>query len=208
MDRVVMPTNGSYVAFGVWGITSADGPHTWTSPDGAIWTKQSPWLGKPTYMRPKAIASNGALVVAVGGQGGTATSWTSGDGVSWEEALWHPWLRINRVLRVMLHTRWSAEAWSAVRLEFRKAVALRARSGARDRSTRRSRTPGASAAGKFRRWVINLVTTPQKAVLHGGRARTRSHRSSVCRYAAHKSSVGESRRRSNSTRRPSGCQDP
>jgi putative ABC transport system substrate-binding protein len=25
--------------------------------------------------------------------------------------LWHPWLRINRVLRVMLHTRWSAEAW-------------------------------------------------------------------------------------------------
>jgi hypothetical protein len=24
--------------------------------------------------------------------------------------LWHPWLRINRVLRVMLQTRWSAEA--------------------------------------------------------------------------------------------------
>src|SRR5262245_61496043 len=23
--------------------------------------------------------------------------------------LWHPWLRINRVMRVMLHTRWSAE---------------------------------------------------------------------------------------------------
>jgi hypothetical protein len=22
--------------------------------------------------------------------------------------LWYPWLRINRVLRVMLHTRWSA----------------------------------------------------------------------------------------------------
>jgi hypothetical protein len=22
--------------------------------------------------------------------------------------LWHPWLRINRVLRVMLHTHWSA----------------------------------------------------------------------------------------------------
>jgi hypothetical protein len=31
--------------------------------------------------------------------------------------LWHPWLRINRVLRVMLlQTRWSAEAWSVVRL--------------------------------------------------------------------------------------------
>jgi hypothetical protein len=26
--------------------------------------------------------------------------------------LWHPWLRINRVLRVMLHTPWSAEAWA------------------------------------------------------------------------------------------------
>ena len=31
--------------------------------------------------------------------------------------LWHPWLRINRVLRVMLQTRWSAEAWSVVRVE-------------------------------------------------------------------------------------------
>jgi hypothetical protein len=39
--------------------------------------------------------------------------------------LWHPWLRINRVLRVMLQTRWSAEAWSVVRVEFRKALALR-----------------------------------------------------------------------------------
>jgi hypothetical protein len=39
--------------------------------------------------------------------------------------LWHPWLRINRVLRVMLHTRWSAEQWSVVRIEFRKAAALR-----------------------------------------------------------------------------------
>ena len=32
--------------------------------------------------------------------------------------LWHPWLRINRVLRVMLHTHWSAEAWPQVRVEF------------------------------------------------------------------------------------------
>ena len=39
--------------------------------------------------------------------------------------LWHPWLRINRVLRVMLHTRWSAEAWSRVRVEFKRALALR-----------------------------------------------------------------------------------
>jgi hypothetical protein len=39
--------------------------------------------------------------------------------------LWHPWLRINRVLRVMLHTRWSAEAWAQVRVEFRRALVLR-----------------------------------------------------------------------------------
>jgi hypothetical protein len=39
--------------------------------------------------------------------------------------LWHPWLlRINRILRVMLHTCWSAEAWSVVRVEF-KRLALR-----------------------------------------------------------------------------------
>jgi hypothetical protein len=38
--------------------------------------------------------------------------------------LWHPWLRINRVLRLMLHTRWSAEAWAQVRVEFRRALAL------------------------------------------------------------------------------------
>ena len=29
--------------------------------------------------------------------------------------LWHPWLRINRVLRAMLHERWSAEAWPQVK---------------------------------------------------------------------------------------------
>ena len=39
--------------------------------------------------------------------------------------LWHPWLRINRVLRVILHTHWSAEAWAQVRVEFKRALALR-----------------------------------------------------------------------------------
>jgi hypothetical protein len=39
--------------------------------------------------------------------------------------LWHPWLRISRVLRVMLDTHWSAEAWSQVRVEFKRALALR-----------------------------------------------------------------------------------
>jgi hypothetical protein len=35
-----------------------------------------------------------------------------------------PWLRINRVLRT-LHTRRSAEVWHEVRVEFRRALALR-----------------------------------------------------------------------------------
>ena len=39
--------------------------------------------------------------------------------------LWHPWLRINRVLRAMLTTRWSAEAWPQVKAEFKKALALK-----------------------------------------------------------------------------------
>jgi hypothetical protein len=39
--------------------------------------------------------------------------------------LWHPWLRINRIIRVMLHTHWSAEAWSHGRVEFKRALALR-----------------------------------------------------------------------------------
>jgi hypothetical protein len=32
--------------------------------------------------------------------------------------LWHPWLRINRGVRVTQHTHWSAVAWSQVRVEF------------------------------------------------------------------------------------------
>jgi hypothetical protein len=44
--------------------------------------------------------------------------------MSTDARLWHPWLRINRVLLVMLHTRWSAEAWAEVRVEFKKARAI------------------------------------------------------------------------------------
>jgi hypothetical protein len=40
-----------------------------------------------------------------------------------DAAVANPWLRINRALRVMLHTRWSAAAWAEVRVEFRKALA-------------------------------------------------------------------------------------
>jgi len=42
-----------------------------------------------------------------------------------DSGLWHPWLRTNRVLRAMLTTRWSAEAWPQVKAEFKKALALR-----------------------------------------------------------------------------------
>ena len=48
----------------------------------------------------------------------------NGDGDT-DTRLWHPWLRIDRVLRVMLCTHWSAEPWSQVRVDFRKALALR-----------------------------------------------------------------------------------
>jgi hypothetical protein len=41
-----------------------------------------------------------------------------------DERLWHPWLRINRVLREILHERWSAEARPQVKAEFVKALAL------------------------------------------------------------------------------------
>ena len=54
------------------------------------------------------------------------TSWNHAARKGNDDArLWHPWLRINRILRVMLHTRWGAEAWSVVRVEFKKALAVR-----------------------------------------------------------------------------------
>ena len=39
--------------------------------------------------------------------------------------LWHPWLRINRVLREILRERSSAEAWPQVKVQFAKALVLR-----------------------------------------------------------------------------------
>jgi hypothetical protein len=58
--------------------------------------------------------------------------------------LWHPRLRLNRVLRVMLHTPWSGEQWSVVMIG--KAVALRGqipRAGWFNRGGARSATPWA-----------------------------------------------------------------
>jgi hypothetical protein len=42
-----------------------------------------------------------------------------------EDQLWHPWPRINRIMRVMLRTHWTIEQWAVVMAEFKKAVALR-----------------------------------------------------------------------------------
>jgi hypothetical protein len=64
----------------------------------------------------------------LGGRGSRgAAARAQGEVNGTDARLWHPWLRINRVLRVMLYTRWSAEAWQHVRVEFRKALALRSR---------------------------------------------------------------------------------
>jgi hypothetical protein len=39
--------------------------------------------------------------------------------------LWQPRLRINRVLRAMLHTGWSGKAWLVARVEFSRAFDMR-----------------------------------------------------------------------------------
>ena len=55
--------------------------------------------------------------------------------------LWHLWLRINRVLRVMLCTHWNAEGWAQVRIEFKRALELAERDPAtRDGATNRDST--------------------------------------------------------------------
>jgi len=67
--------------------------------------------------------------------------------------LWHPWLRINRVLRAMLHERWSAEAWPQIKAEFKKALALKSqirRAGCFDRPRGGSGRISSSAAAMDR----------------------------------------------------------
>jgi hypothetical protein len=43
--------------------------------------------------------------------------------------LWHPWLRIHRILRDMLGHQWDRETWQVIRPEMRNALAERARIG-------------------------------------------------------------------------------
>jgi len=52
-------------------------------------------------------------------------AWGEGEMKRPDARFWHPWLRINRVLRTMLHERWSPESWPQVKAEFTKALALR-----------------------------------------------------------------------------------
>jgi len=85
--------------------------------------------------------------------------------------LWHPWLRINRVLRVILQTRWSVEAWLVVRVEFRRALALRSeiRSTGRYRHGRRSRPSRATALSEWVRGVVRSDRTGLRRLLRQGR---------------------------------------
>jgi hypothetical protein len=41
--------------------------------------------------------------------------------------LWHPRLRIQRLIRVILETHWGADEWPIVKAELRKALAERMR---------------------------------------------------------------------------------
>jgi hypothetical protein len=41
--------------------------------------------------------------------------------------LWHPWLRIQRLIRVILGTRWNADEWPIVKAELRNALKERRR---------------------------------------------------------------------------------
>jgi hypothetical protein len=64
--------------------------------------------------------------------------------------LWHPWLRINRVMRVMLATRWDAATWPTVKAQFKKALALRSQ----------SRHAGWFNQGREWRFCSALMTVP------------------------------------------------
>src|SRR5262249_18335622 len=76
--------------------------------------RRSPWLREPGPFLA------GRLTAAF------PTPWTrSGRRQDNDARLWRPLLRIHRVLHVMLHPGWSAEAWAEVRVEFRRALAVR-----------------------------------------------------------------------------------
>jgi hypothetical protein len=44
-----------------------------------------------------------------------------------DDRVWHPWLRVQRVLRVMLQERWNSEAWRQIKPEIANAMKERSR---------------------------------------------------------------------------------
>jgi hypothetical protein len=44
-----------------------------------------------------------------------------------DSRLWHPWLRVQRLLRQMLHTPWDEPTWKRIKPEIRNALAARSR---------------------------------------------------------------------------------
>ncbi len=47
--------------------------------------------------------------------------------VTWPQALWHPWLRVQRVLWAILTERWSADTWEQLKPEIPNVFAERSR---------------------------------------------------------------------------------
>ena len=116
-------------ASGWSGHSAAGSKHAISSIAGA--SSEQSRLPRPAAHTPRPRAAHDARLPlpAISSCGMTAfpTPWTARakGGMNDDARLWHPWLRMNRVLRVMLQTSWSTEAWAQVRLEFRRALALR-----------------------------------------------------------------------------------
>jgi len=41
--------------------------------------------------------------------------------------LWHPWVRVQRILRTMLTSRWDAASWKEIKQQIRSALAEQGR---------------------------------------------------------------------------------
>src|SRR4029453_6841992 len=81
--------------------------------------------GRRQADRPGAGVRPRGRDVRTAASGAVALAWPKREMNNTDARLWHPWLRIHRVMRVMLHTRRHAEAWAVVRVEFKNALALR-----------------------------------------------------------------------------------
>ena len=41
------------------------------------------------------------------------------------DALWHPWVRVERLIRVVPHTRWGGDQWPVAKLVLRRTLSER-----------------------------------------------------------------------------------